>query len=126
MDPAAQSDRRRLARLAFYLIIAGGLFLLLRTWHGRAIDIEIVHHFPSGDQYLPAEVEIQLWDGTTLLTDSYFPHPDSIQELESSARVPAGDYRVTFSIMHPYGHREMELTHDLHVEEAGRYTIDYE
>lgn len=120
------SDRYRLSKLALLLIIGAALFLLLRTWHGRAIDVELVHRFPSGDRLLPAEIEIQVWNDDVLHGDAYFPDPESLAELEHTVRVPPGRYRVTYAVLKPFPNTELRYERWLTVEGEGRYYLSYE
>ena len=113
-------------KIALFFILAAGLVAILRTWHGRAIDIELIHRFPSGDELLPAAVEIQVWRDDVLLADAFFPNPRSLRELDHSARLPRGDYRVTFTVMRSVGEIEVRFEHHLTVHEEGRYFLTYE
>lgn len=126
LTDGARQDRRRFSKWGLYLIVAGGLFVLLRTWHGRSIEAELVHRFPSGDVHLPAEIEIQVWQGDVLQADAYFPNPDSLAELTHTIRVPPGTYRVTFSILRPFPEVELRYQRDVSIEGEGRYFLSYE
>ncbi len=126
MDPVVQSDRKRVKRLAVIVIFIVGLFLVLRSWHDRAIDVEIVHHATVSADLLPVEIMIQVWSGETLHADAYFPNPSSLDELSHTVRVPPGDYRVTYTIMRTYPQPEYRFERQLTIEAEGRYFLSYE
>ena len=120
------SDRKRLSRLVLIFIIVGGLMLGFRFWHGRPVDVEVVHHFPDGDVYLPGDVEVLIFSGDDLYADAFFPSPDSVAELTHSIRVPAGTYQVTYSLFEAYAVPRVRFQQRLEVEEPGRYYLAYE
>jgi hypothetical protein len=120
-----RTERRRIARIAFLFICALGLIALARTWHGRAIDVEIVHRVDGGDVFLPADVEIQVWQDDVLHADAYFPRPDSLEELDHSIRVPRGRYRIVYSVIHELGEPEVRFEQTMVVHDPGRYFLSY-
>lgn len=120
------SDRKRLSRLVLVFIIIGGLMLGFRFWHGRPVDVEVVHHFPDGDVYLPGDVEVMVWKDDDLYADAFFPNPESLAELTHSIRVPAGTYLVTYSLFESYAVPRVRFQQRLDVQEQGRYYLAYE
>ena len=122
----SSTDRRRLAKSLLLLIIFGALVMGFRTWHGRALDIVLVHRFPSSDDLLPASVEVMVWEDDILHADAHFPSPESLNQLEHLARVPKGDYRVTYTVSREFGQIDLRFEQMLTVEEQGRYYLTYE
>lgn len=123
----APETRRRLARVLLVLFVMGGGVWLISGWHGRAMDIEIVHHLPGADALLPARVEIHVWEGETLHANATYFHPTTLEELPpQSVNVPTGEYRVTLAVFQEFRGVAARLERQLTVTEAGRYHLHYE
>lgn len=117
--------RGRLLRVLGVLAMLAAGIVLLRGWHARSLDVELVHRFEDGDGLLPAEVAIQVWEADRLHADAYFPQPDSLRELRHTVRVPPGDYRVTYTVMQPYGAPTFEFAQGVAVQAEGSYYLHY-
>jgi hypothetical protein len=119
--------RRLGARIALLSLLALVLVLIIKSWSGRALEIELVHRVEGADALLPADVEIQVWEGDTLHADVFFPRPESLTELSYGLHLPEGEYRLTFSIIGTAGQPERRAERTLTVTDQWQtYHLTYE
>ena len=73
-----------------------------------------------------AAVEVQIWGDEVLHATAYFPSPQTLSELNHSAQLSPGEYRVTYSVIQEQGEVESRFEQQLVVELEGRYFLDYD
>ena len=119
--------RRRLAKIALAVAAGAVLILFLQTWQGRAIEAELLHELPGADHLLPAAVEVMVWDEADYLhANATFFQPDSLAQLGHTVRLPAGEYRVTYSVVQSFGSVALRLESRVTIADSGRYFVRYE
>ena len=121
-----KSSRWFPARIVLIAGAAGLLIWLSHSWHGRAMEVELVHTVEGGDALVPAQVEVSVWQDDILHASATFYHVDSLTELSHTVVVPEGDYLITFSVVREFGAPSLRFEQTLEVDEPGRYFLRYE
>ena len=120
------SSRRLLARGVLIAGIVGLFVWFSHSWHGRAIEVELVHVVAEADTLLPAQVEVSVWENEVLHASATFYHPDSLAELSHTVMIPKGEYLITFSVVREFGETYLRFEQPLAVDEPGRYFLRYD
>jgi hypothetical protein len=115
-----------MGRRAGILLLGAGLIFAADRWQLRAVDAELVHELPNADSFLPADVEVQVWQDDILHASASFFTPDSLASLSHTIVVPPGDYQVDYAVVTRFGEAGLRFTAPLTVEEPGRYYLRYE